>query len=289
VQGLLNHCRLSHGREFGSHDECIRGCAVLVPREEEAWVAEEGTELPEINLPSLRTLFERAVGGAGNLGLPVPTPPAVAAGEDAQSRTKANHALTPQDASTHLSRTLGHHIDTPALAPFLGRIVQRRAIALHEEDYDVDIAGTPKNAAKEPWRMPLPHRSVARPTLDLVDIDVPSIPPDLVEAPSEAPAIGLDRDLRTPMEVGGSRFHIAARIVVADRSLWLPLGLFFDLFFSLGDRLISSLDRRDPERQDHTHRWMISIDSPSYVRPLFGHRPAGYIKHIYRASTCRLF
>ena len=66
VQSLLNHCRLQHGREFGSHDDCIRGCAVQVPKDEEAWVIENGSELRQSGLPSLRVFhFHRVDLGLG--------------------------------------------------------------------------------------------------------------------------------------------------------------------------------------------------------------------------------
>src|SRR6266852_4534974 len=65
VQSLLNHCRIQHGREFSSHDDCIRGCAVHVPADEETWVIENGNELRHGGLPSLRRLFEIAVGSSG--------------------------------------------------------------------------------------------------------------------------------------------------------------------------------------------------------------------------------
>jgi len=42
VQGLLNHCRLRHARELGSHDECIEQCAVLVPPAECTDIVERG-------------------------------------------------------------------------------------------------------------------------------------------------------------------------------------------------------------------------------------------------------
>ncbi|KAI0771409.1 hypothetical protein BC629DRAFT_767729 [Irpex lacteus] len=64
LQGLLNHCRLSHSREFGSHDECVQRCAVLVETEEEqAWVIANGSEVAGIGIPGLKRLFELAVGG----------------------------------------------------------------------------------------------------------------------------------------------------------------------------------------------------------------------------------
>lgn len=41
--------------------------------------------------------------------------------------------------STYLSRTLGHHKDTPALAPFLGQAPKRWSINTFDEDQDINI------------------------------------------------------------------------------------------------------------------------------------------------------
>ena len=52
-----------------------------------------------------------------------------------QRRTKDAEVIT----STYLLRTLGHHKDTPALAPFLGQAPKRRSINTFDKDQDVDI------------------------------------------------------------------------------------------------------------------------------------------------------
>lgn len=126
------------------------------------------------------------------------------------SRPETLRSSAPTHTSTHLSRTLGHHVDTPALAPFLGRAPKRRSITTYDENAPVDIDGsahvTPK---RRRWRIPLTHRSRARPSLDLiipVDTPLPQLTPHVAPVTQ------------------GTRFHIVARVKISDRSLWIPIG-----------------------------------------------------------------
>jgi hypothetical protein len=200
LQGLLNHCRISHSLEFGTHDECVKKCAVVVSEDERETVVREGTEvLVDGGLPSLRRLFEIAVGGDGTLGI----------GHE-------NSANVPSSV-THLSRTLGHHKDTPALAPFLGRAPKKRCINVYEEeDADVDIVTVPLVSESKPWRMAYTHRNKARPELDIIA--------DSTDGPTDAQH--SSRSI-VPTEAATSRFHITARIVIADRSLYIAGGKLY--------------------------------------------------------------
>ncbi|KAI0301137.1 hypothetical protein B0F90DRAFT_1719527 [Multifurca ochricompacta] len=242
VQSLLNHCRLQHGREFGSHDECIRGCAVQVPTDEEAWVFENGSELKNVSLPSLQRLFEIAVGSVtGPLENAGSNDTSAAQRTVSQEDVPISELETPPSSapilsftSTHLSRTLGHHAETPALAPFLGRAPKRRGITVHDENAPVDIDGLYVDVTRQ-WRKPLTHRSRARPALD-VTIPIETSTPQLIHNV-------------TPV-TQGTRFHIVTRITVSDRSLWIPI------------------DRRLATVPEHTHRWWLSIEAPTYSLPL---------------------
>ncbi|PCH40183.1 hypothetical protein WOLCODRAFT_150222 [Wolfiporia cocos MD-104 SS10] len=231
LQGLLNHCRLRHQREFGSHDECVQSCAVIVPEEERQWVVANGTELGGISLPSLRRLFEIAVGAGDNVLLPGLQHASSAPKPTAEGKqTESSREATP--ASTHITQTLGHHADTPALAPFLGRAPKERAINVYgDPDEIVDITGdcqgtTLQAQGTRRWRMPYNHRSVARHELD----DIPPLPetsPDQDEAgdykPDTQPTVDKGPAAILP-NLAGSRFHIVARVKVADQSLWIPSG-----------------------------------------------------------------
>jgi hypothetical protein len=213
----LNHCRIQHGREFGTHDDCIRGCAVHVPADEEAWVIENGSELRHGGLPSLRRLFEIAVGSTGT-SLEIATTNGTSTTqlnvnqEDSHVSERDSPqvpAPLPTVSSTHLSRTLGHHADSPALAPFLGRATKRRGIVAYDEDTPVDIDSGGHVDLSRKWYKPFIHRSRARPALD-------------VEVSAETPIPQYTPNVNPVAQ--GTRFHIVARVTVSDRSLWVPIG-----------------------------------------------------------------
>jgi len=67
------------------------------------------------------------------------------------------------------------------------------------------------------WRMSFPHRNKARPELDMAAETTPITEPCTQIQPSVQLA-GL------PNNASGSRFHILARVVVSDRSVWMPPG-----------------------------------------------------------------
>ncbi|GJE88777.1 hypothetical protein PsYK624_048630 [Phanerochaete sordida] len=249
LQGLLNHCRLSHKREFGSHDECVQCCAVLVEgAEEQAWVVAHGTEVGGITIPGLRRLFEMAVGG----GRDVPLLPAKTTEAPSQDTSASDAALTAsqgalsRDSSAPITRTLGHHADSPGLAHFLGRAPKQRTIHVYDENQPVDIFGDAGSTHKKThWRMPYPHRNKARAALDVV-IEPPALS---TEPPPEGAARVAEPvmpDLQGPV----SRFHMMARVSVRDLSFWMPPG------------------KRSTVHPEHTHRWRLAVSSPSYSLPL---------------------
>ncbi|KZV66845.1 hypothetical protein PENSPDRAFT_688630 [Peniophora sp. CONT] len=248
LQGLYNHYRLRHKREFGSHDECIRASAVKVLPEEEAWVLENGIELPGVNLPSLRTLFEMAVGAEKEQEDQSPSPAPYVEGSG-----PANAVAE----STHLSRTLGHHIDTPALAPFLGREVKRRTIAVHTEDVDVDVENVPSSGLRG-WRKPYMHRNKAVPALDVAS---PEPHPEHEPPDPPPPTDSAELQVASSLPATGSRFHFTARVTIGDRSLWIPPR------------------GRDSVPEGHTHRCMVYIDSPSYSL-----HASAFISHMFVRS-----
>ncbi|KZT73877.1 hypothetical protein DAEQUDRAFT_721361 [Daedalea quercina L-15889] len=248
LQGLLNHSRIRHGREFGSHDECMQSCAVIVPEAEQDWVVASGTELSGISLPSLRRLFEIAVGAGDNVRIP-----GLRKEPEEQEVLEANASVDKheelQDTSTEITKTLGFHKDTPALAPFLGREPKKRVINVYEDSNEVldilsDSAG-PTNSlvARKGWRKHYSHRNIARAELD-------EVPPEPVEPPdarderpqSQTPVAGVS----SAVGIASSRFHIVARIKVVDSSLWMPP------------------ERRREDRPEHTHCWRLAVSSPSY-------------------------
>ncbi|KAH7885533.1 hypothetical protein F5I97DRAFT_1928904 [Phlebopus sp. FC_14] len=248
LQGLLNHARLAHGVEWASHDACISACAAQTNPDDLTWetIEQDGVEVPwGGNVVGLRRLFERAVGVDGNL----PTPLVEDAGQTASLKSGASIP------STLLSRTLGLHADSPALAPFLGRAPKRRCIHAYNEDDDVDIVtaangpsaqeanhipGVDEHRAKR-FRMAYPHRSAARADLDLV-VDVDTVTSEDTDDQTAHATTHPVPDSST------SRFHITARVRLEDRSLYLT-----------EERRLCS---------PHTYRWMLGVTSPSYSLPL---------------------
>ena len=221
LQGLLNHARLAHGVEWASHDACITACAVPISADAQSQETYErdGVEVSwGDSVVGLRRLFERAVGVDGIL----PTPPVAHAASDVSLE---NLATAP---STLLSRTLGLHADSPALAQFLGRAPKRRCVHVYDEDQHVDIttlssqADTlvpedptqPKNSNS--FCMRYPHRNTARKDLDQV-VDVDTGTETITADTASTPAI-------ITAGTATSRFHIIARVRLEDRSLFLKEG-----------------------------------------------------------------
>lgn len=222
LQGLLNHARLAHGVEWASHDACIMACALPISADATAWELYErdGVEVPwGGNVVGLRRLFERAVGVDGIL----PASPSAHATSDASLE---NSTTVP---STLLSRTLGLHADTPALAQFLGRAPKRRCIHVYNEGQNVDIMSIDSSGSrparlaseesappKKGFCMRYPHRNTTRNNLDLV-ADVNPVAETVKADNASAPA-------NIPSGTTASRFHIMARIRLEDRSLFLKEG-----------------------------------------------------------------
>ncbi|KAL1748380.1 hypothetical protein HDZ31DRAFT_29694 [Schizophyllum fasciatum] len=214
LQGLYNHARLAHQLAWGTHEECIRAAARLVPDDEYVrWDFARGIQVGNGSgggmLPGLRTLFQMAVG------------------ELEEQRA----VEVKRTESVLLTRSLGLHGDSPALAPFLGRQVKKREIKATDEDAEVDIDGVEENMRRLRVRVPRTGRGTVP---ESVQEDITT---SLPVAPDTAHGTVTGE---------GSRFHISSRIVIADRSLWIPE------------------DRRLDVPRGHTHKWMVSVDAPAY-------------------------
>ncbi|KAF8348971.1 hypothetical protein F5887DRAFT_948644, partial [Amanita rubescens] len=205
LQGLLNHARIAHHLEWGTHEECVRACAVIEPDIDTSTGVEVGLG-PAGILPGLRSIFQMAVDEMLNL-------------------------------DDHITKMLGLHEDTPALAPFLGKSPIRRGIKVYGLDDITDDMSHQRRLPLRPrntrhileWEQELQANSVS----DRV------ISPPVVSHSSTSNTTFLDSTR--------SRFHFNTRIVVTDRSLWIPP------------------DCREEPYEDHTHKWMVSVHSPSYA------------------------
>ncbi|KAF8958354.1 hypothetical protein BDZ97DRAFT_62449 [Flammula alnicola] len=244
LQGLLNHARLTHNLEWGTHDECIRACAVV----DNDLDVEAGIEValgPSGVLPGLRTIFQMAV-GAQNRGKES------LVGLQTTSKPTENQDLPP--AGNHLNRTLGLHEDSPSLAPFLGKEAIRRQIKVWDEDEEIDVENghgsdlQGKPQPKRPWKMPFAPRNFAENfNLEPVNnINESVLAENGDHVTNQRPSLPVPA-LPEHIVSNQSRFHFIARIVVADRSLSVPE------------------EQRLEEYKNYTHKWMISVDAPSYA------------------------
>lgn len=174
LQGLLNHARLTHALEWGTHDECIRACAVV----DNDLDVQAGIEVgvgPVGVLPGLRTIFQRAVGANVQLTLAAVEAAAGSVFGGSSATATANVTANASVENTeeqssgadHLIKTLGFHSESPALAPFLGKETIRRGIKVWDEDRDVDIFGNDMSLSqnmqttKRHWKMPFTPRNFA--------------------------------------------------------------------------------------------------------------------------------
>ncbi|KAF9456756.1 hypothetical protein BDZ94DRAFT_1274872 [Collybia nuda] len=255
LQGLLNHARIGHNLEWGTHDECVRACAIVDPDLD----LEAGTEVglgPSGILPGLRSLFQLAVGAHRSQG------------PEASMSGKATGDILHHDfdIGSHLTRTLGIHRDTAALAPFLGKQALRRGIRIWDTgDEILDIATARPDSdifsihlSKKKWRMPFTHRSSVASSANSMDVEPTDSRRLLVPnvefctrneglTPMDLDPEGIELPSGTNPSTSGSRFHFTVRVVLTDRSFWVPL------------------DQRQ-EIMGDTHKWMLSIESPSYSR-----------------------
>ena len=242
MQGLLNHCRLRHQVEYGSHDECVQSCAVLVPDAEREWVVANGVEVGGMSLPSLKTLFEIAVGAGDQVKLSSlakqAQPAAIVKTEPKEQQEVPSPAEVvqeerlsepPAQSSAHVTRTLGYHADTPALAPFLGRAPKQRCINVRANEDDlIDIERDAGLPSRRTWRKPYTHRNVARPILVEARLSMgrDASPAEESKTDDQHPgdASGGIVPKKIPVEhmLSMTRFHIAARVQVADYSLCMP-------------------------------------------------------------------
>ncbi|KAF9474325.1 hypothetical protein BDN70DRAFT_997132 [Pholiota conissans] len=243
LQGLFNHARITHSYEWGTHDVCIRACAVL----DNTLDVEAGTEVgtgPSGVLPGLQTIFQMAVG-------------APARGTDDVLGEAAEKELNNDDLraeENYLNQTLGLHEDSPSLAPFLGKEAIRRHIKVFDEDANIDVESSQSSrliegqCQKRVWKMTFTPRNLAdSPGSEPVFGSAQNIEdnPKLSDIANISPPPTSDvteRDISIR-----SRFRFIARIVMTDRSMSIPE------------------DQRSEDYKHFTHKWMVSVDAPSYA------------------------
>lgn len=250
LQGLYNHARITHRLEWGNHEECIRATAYPMEPVEIASL-DQAQEVGAASLPGVRTLFQRAV-AEGRVAKPL----------------KVEHGdmevdQQPISVANHLSLTLGLHEDTPALAQFLGKEAKRREIKSKDEDEHVDVLllenGATPAIPRNAWRMPFFQRGVQSTMEQIPEADFAMTLEDL---PESKPLLENSTVTRMPQSLlPESRFHIVSRIVVGDKSFFIPPGNECISPSEIGTHSCCT----DKRTSGHTHKWMLSVTSPSYV------------------------
>ncbi|KAJ2918431.1 hypothetical protein MD484_g1920, partial [Candolleomyces efflorescens] len=208
LQGLLNHARISHSIEWGTHDACIKACAVAEPDLDINSGLEVGSGPSGIR-PGLQTIFERAV------GVPSAVLESSTSRETVHDDESQHHS---QPSIPSLIRTLGIHEETPALAPFLGKEAHRREIKVYDEDVHIIAFNSPSGPPKTSrpaWTMPFAPRHRPEPFSEVISISPPP-GPTVLAGDSEMKIVD-------PL--------IIARVAISDRSLFLgseptPAGMF---------------------------------------------------------------
>ena len=235
LQGLLNHARLAHNLEWGTHDECIRACAIPANEADVEGGVEVGSGATGV-LPGLRTIFQMAV-GAHNFQ------------DDAQgeSMNTTSNSQTPSIAP-HLTDTLGLHEDSAMLAPYLGKQAIRREIRVWDEENDVDIVAVIRpdvqidQKSKYRWKMPFKHRNSVTSDSGLYiglfangtqtsdtspQPEMSSNHPEPQSIPRVFNTSAISASGSQKLLSNQSRFYFGTRIIITDRSLWISPGSWF--------------------------------------------------------------
>jgi len=242
LQGLLNHARISHILEWGTHEECVRACATVDPD----FNVQDGIEVGVGTiLPGLRTLFEMAVGPSRR--------------ESASESTPLFGTDYP--TCVHLTKTLGLHEDTPALAPFLGKEPIRRGIKVYEQDEQVDICTPIQNTAVRTARtgVRFMKRGEVSQT-EKIEVTAETGVDAWKEDSNEFNGTCEDVRSQRALDAATTRFHFTTRIIVTDRSLSIDSGMSWYL-----DGLDNILRASSDQEIVFSHKWMLTVDAPSYV------------------------
>ncbi len=198
VQGLLNHCRISHRLVISGHDELVSLCGILLSEEESTKLISQGADIKVVNVPSLRHLFERAVAGNAD--------------------PSSSNSVT--DGQAFLSRGLGLHKDSPSLAPYLGKKYRRREIHCDVDYGPVDILD-----GDEPLPSKVPSFVKSRMYMRLQHENT-NPAPESTRSTDKAFEYNDANDTSHLLSLSSesTRFHVRQRFVIADRSFYLSLG-----------------------------------------------------------------
>lgn len=188
IHSLLSHARMSHGILYRSHEELVGRCGRIVAGTEAARIRKHGTEASSRILLGMRTVIEQGVREA-----------------------ESGHPNA-------LARTLGLHIDSPALASFLGKEPQVHSIRVYESAGDLDVEAVDDSPSlksflmirKDATRSSHQRRKLQGKFKEEISLD------------SVRPNFGNDLfEDETDFSIAASRFHIKRRLVVTDSSFFV--------------------------------------------------------------------
>ncbi|KAJ3877470.1 hypothetical protein F5051DRAFT_5104 [Lentinula edodes] len=226
LQGLYNHGRILHSTDWGSHEQCIKACAVPQEELDADLDLEGGVDVSRgMLLPSVKGLFQMAVEGTRD--------------ENPTSASSELEVNEPAGRSIHLTKTLGLHSDSPALAQFLGKEAKRKGIKVWDNGKLIDITTFDGKdsplALKKSWKKRYNHRNR------------PLVEEGVIMTNDKRSQLAANSTSFTDSTITAtSRFHISCRITLTDSSLFIPE------------------DQRIEEKKAHTHQWMICAESASY-------------------------
>jgi hypothetical protein len=232
IHSVLSHARICHAIYYRGHEELVGRCGRVVTGAEAERIRRYGTEASSRILLGMRSVIERGIGNAQS------------------------------GDATLLTKTLGLHADSAALASFLGKYPKVHSIRVYEPEGDIDIDTVDHDLEAQQLlsmrqrKAPRTRRSNQTPFRDFtgVDMDLTHITehPDMSGPPSQAPV----RDT-------ASRFHLKRRLIITDSSQFLSESACFRLTPFSFSLILNPEDRPHPEQ---THEWMITVSAPSYVR-----------------------
>ncbi|KAF5391745.1 hypothetical protein D9757_001621 [Collybiopsis confluens] len=203
LQGLYNHARLLHDKEWGSHEECIKSCAIPHHNYDAELDLEAGVDVGRsVTLPSVQSLFQMAVEGTR---------------DQSSSMEEADGTENATQRSVLLTQTLGLHSDSPALAQFLGKEVKRKSIKVWDDGQTIDIDVVDDNTfPKLPWKVPLAHRHKSKLAEQFIANEQPS---RTVTSTSRSPIICLvvlPNDLYPDQRLPGKHDHTHQWMISAE-------------------------------------------------------------------------
>ena len=233
LHGMLTHVR-SHGLHYRNHDECIDRCGRVVTGSEALILRREGNEVAGSMVPSLKRAFSL-------------------------------------DSKT-LSRTIGLHTESPSIAAFLGKPIRKKQINVYEPQEEIDIVGIDeKSCVPLVYGFGLPSIILGKRRRETTDgpdsdshpsqLDLGSLIENYCDDSMELDVLASEHE----NSKRASRFHIKRRLALADWSRIIPLRETTVRCLHLTCAYLATPSGQRTGAD--SHKWMLTLTSPSYVSP----------------------